>query len=82
MGVIGGRPGTGGAGTGSTLAPDGMEMPEALAVLTAAEAACNRHELPLLPDCSASAGKHGFSSQSYRGYALLTAGLGKIGQVQ
>ena len=43
VGVMGGRPGTGGAGTGSTLAPDGMEMPDALAELTAAEAACKHH---------------------------------------
>ena len=35
----GGRPGTGGAGTGFIYAPDGMEMPEAAAELTAAEAA-------------------------------------------
>lgn len=42
VGAIGGRPGTGGAGTGSTAAPEGMEMPEALAVLTAAEAACTQ----------------------------------------
>ena len=40
VGAIGGRPGTGGAGTGATFAPDGMEMPEAAALLTAAEAAC------------------------------------------
>ncbi len=53
---MGGRPGTGGAGTGSTLVPDGMEMPDALAVLTAAEAACKDHDHPLASVCRASAG--------------------------
>ncbi len=48
VGVIGGRPGTGGAGTGSTFAPDGIEMPEALALLTAAEAACTHSRAPPL----------------------------------
>ena len=57
VGVMGGRPGTGGAGTGSTLAPDGMEMPDALAELTAADAACKHHTRPslLLLFCSIAA---------------------------
>ena len=29
VGATGGRPGTGGAGTGSTVAPDGTEIPDA-----------------------------------------------------
>lgn len=42
VGATGGRPGTGGPDTGSTLAPEGMETPEDLAMLTALEAACTQ----------------------------------------